>query len=137
MSRFITIPEPIRYADPITGSYDKVPNAPERGELCSFSKSCRLALAIAAQRISAAQQPGQQPPPDILEIYDLRRKIDEAQVGSILELTESEFRILEPEFRRPNGQVFGIDWLFSAASHVKAVLQATAEKPTVMLSSGN
>jgi hypothetical protein len=111
--RYVTIPSPITPVDPLTGG-------PIAGmESCTFARSCRTALALAAQRGNE----------DMLAIIDLRHKTDEALEGAVLALNDSEWKILESEFKRPNAQAFGVAWMFSAESHQRAVIDAPTKAP--------
>jgi hypothetical protein len=117
MSRYIEQQEPVVIRDPTT---DIATGEPPR----TLSWACRRVLANAIQQQSA----------DALTIIDLRRKTDSLEKVRCIELTEDEWKILEPEFRKP--RVFGPAYVFGAEAHIRAIIDAPTKRPTAMLENG-
>jgi hypothetical protein len=63
---------------------------------------------------------------DALSVLDLRQKLASAKVGEIVELPDEWWNPLANEFRRPSNMT--PDWVFSARSHIEAVVHAFAER---------
>src|SRR5262249_18285746 len=84
--RYVLVPEPIIIRDPVT---DEV-KGESGNRATTFAKSVRIALLSVAAK-------GQT---DAATMFDIRSKFDEAEVGRWIELTEDEWKLLEPEFRR-------------------------------------
>jgi hypothetical protein len=118
--RYVHIPEPITLRNPITDE----PETSELGKSFSFSKSCRLALMSIAKKA------------DTTTVHDMRTKIDRADVGQWVELTEDEWKLLESEMRRPNPEIVSPAWTLSAQTHQSAVLDAPKEMPVALRPNG-
>ena len=107
---YVIIPAPVALVDPIDGGPLLAPP-----HACSFARAVRIALAWLLGKGET----------DVLEVHDLRAKIERANVGDEVELSESEWGMLEPVFRKPTPQVFGHPWIFAAESHQRAWLEAS------------
>lgn len=63
---------------------------------------------------------------DALDAIDLRRKVNHAAVGSVLQLSEKEYELIEPEFRRPS--VLTATYILGGGEpHIRAVLKASSD----------
>jgi hypothetical protein len=118
--RYIQIPEPITVRNPITDE----PDDSELGRAFPFAKSVRLALMSIAKKA------------DSTTVHDLRTKIDRAEVGEWVELSDDEWKLLEAEMRRPDPAVVSVNWTLSAKSHQDAVLDARRELPATIRPNG-
>lgn len=65
---------------------------------------------------------------DTLEALDLRNKIVKVEPGQVLELTEPEYKALEPEIRKPT-RLSAAYVLTGGAEHIRAFLDARTDNP--------
>lgn len=114
--RYITVPAPVRLINPVND--EPLTLSDGRPDTMSFARSCRCAIILVSQEQGA----------DALTLLDLRRKTDAAVEGACLEVTDDEWNLLVPKFKRPHPQLFGAAWAFSAESHQRAWLDAPTTK---------
>jgi hypothetical protein len=88
----------------------------------TFIRSCRLALSVAAIKNHA----------DMIDIIETKAKIEATKPTEWIELTEQQWKIVEPVFRRPETVNFGVAWCFSAETHIRSWLDAPSKKPAVL-----
>lgn len=110
--RYILVPGPVRLLDPISEK--------ETGEVVTFAQAMRGVCASLIQGQAL----------DALSVLDLRDKINKAVPGQYVELTEDEYRALEPEWRRP--KALQAVYVLSAQAHIRAVLDAAKDRPAAM-----
>lgn len=115
--RYVTIPPPCAILDPL--SDEPVPEGPKSW---SFARGVRLALVLIAGEKGA----------DVQTLRDIRENVDRAAVGSTIELSDDEWKLIEPHMRRPNAQAYGAAWVFSAEEHQRAWLDAPSKRPAMM-----
>lgn len=106
--KYLTIPEPIVAVNAQTDEPIE--------QTVSFAEACRMACIgiLGAQKM------------DTLSLIDLRTKLTQAEVGSVVGLTETEWERISEQFR--NGSCFGAAYVFGAESHIRAVLGAPDKK---------
>lgn len=120
--RYITIPEDVEICHPITREALIMPgpDGQPTKEVFSFARSCRTAIFVVSQKNGA----------DALQLCDLRTKLEEARVGDVLQLSDVEWGLLEPEFKRPTPQGFGPCWALGGGElHIRAWLEAPSKRP--------
>ena len=115
MAKFIVVPDAITLKDTVTD----VPLPLDQSPSWPWGRSWRMACTAAAMKNTH----------DVLTLVDLRRKADEKNVGDVIELTDDEFKIIEPEFRRPDPRFFPLPWAFSAEDHQRAMADAKSKPP--------
>lgn len=120
MSRFIVVPGSFITRNPITEEPILVSETSKDMYVVTFARSCRLALTAIALKNQH----------DALTLLDIRRKTDAAEPGDVLELTDDQWKVLEPEFKRPtNSNLMDTAWMFSSETHQRAILDAKTEAP--------
>lgn len=131
--RYVTIPAPVVMLDPLTdepllvdaqGQARPCPSG-ETPTSRSFAWGVRMALVINSGSGEKAA--------DIQTLRDVRMKIDRAAVGDVVELSDDEWKLIEPIMRKPGPQAFGGAWVFCAESHQRAWLDAPSKRPGAAL----
>ena len=119
--RYIVIPAPALILDALTGNMAKNPAGEPRET--SFAWAVRMATILIANRGTA----------DAQTLRDIRSRFHDGQrAGEVVALSDDEWRLLEPEFRRPQvPNAFGADWVLSAEDHQRAWLEAKVERSPV------
>lgn len=119
--RYVIVPPEVRCKNSLTGEPLMIPD--ERGgmkeDVWTFTKAVRAATWVASQKASA----------DALELMDVRKKFEDADVGSVVKLSDSEWKSITEEFKRPAVQIFGPGYGLSAESHIRAWLEAPTKDP--------
>jgi hypothetical protein len=123
--RYVTIPQDIEVKNSLTGEPIQVPDPAGgmKNDIWSFTRAVKTATWIASQKSTA----------DALELIDIRKKFEESLIGQTVELSDSEWRSLEAEFKRPSGQVFGPGYGLSAEAHIRAWIDAPTKKPQAVV----
>lgn len=109
--RYITVPSPFNLIDAIE---DK---PLEGAEAFPFAKFVRVLTSNAAAQQAA----------DTLTLVDIRTAADALKAGDTWELTDEWYEILKREAVRIKGAQPA--FVFSSASHVRAIVSATSTKP--------
>lgn len=93
--------------------------------LFPFSKTATAVCLSLAQKGAA----------DALTLVDIRAKLTRP-VGSWVELTEDEHKLIEPCFRRPSSEVFTAMAILQLEPHIRAVIDAPHSKPAALTLNG-
>lgn len=117
--RYVKVPEPVFILNPITDEPVIENGAPVK---FSFARSVRLILSVLSAKGAS----------DTMTLLDIRSKFDRAAVGEVVELSNDEYGVLAPEFKRPTAGTVTAMWLFSSEPHQRAVLDASDKLPNVM-----
>jgi hypothetical protein len=115
--RYICIPPPVDMVDILTDQPTGEPSF-------SFAKTGSVIAACIVQKQAL----------DLLDAVDLRAKL-RRPVGEWVELTEAEFKALEPEAKKPTG--LSPNALLCLAPHFRAILSALDKKPAVLAEADN
>jgi len=113
--RYVTVPEPFPVLNPV--------NDEPTGERVTFEQTVRL---IAMQLV---------PSVDALSLIDLRRKFQGKSHPHVVEITEDEWKMAEPQFRRPSA--LSPAFVLNAESHLRAWLDAPSKRPAVLAEAEN
>ena len=65
----------------------------------------------------------------------MRARVDAAAVGETIEVPDSEWTAIEPEFRRPMPAIFQPAWYVALEDHARAWLDAPSKRPAVLVAS--
>lgn len=122
MRRYVTIPEDVVIHNPVTDKPLKEPGPDGEPAPVTFSflRSARIALLLASHTGEF----------DVESLHDLKKRIEYARAGDVLDLSETEWKVLEPQFRRPNANAFGSCWAMGGGQvHSRAWTHAPTEDP--------
>lgn len=117
--RYFNIPEPVKMVDILND--EPSPEPP-----WTFAKTATLLVMSIVQKNAM----------DLLDASDLKTKL-KRPVGEWVELTESEWKALETEAKRPSATVMPPAGLLNLVPHFRAILNASDRKPAVLESAGD
>lgn len=119
--RYVSVPEAVYLSNPI----DPSEPVPEPRSI-SFARAVKIAAVLAAQKGSH----------DAQELRDLVARFEAVKPGEVVELSDAQWEIVAPEFKRPTAQAFGTPWIFCGEPHMRAWLDAPTKRPAVMVADG-